>query len=69
MILGNYHDRLPTAYVKMSPVNQDNVKGIKAELKKKVAAKSNNPLLESYIESPNCIKEVFRISRILFKEQ
>jgi hypothetical protein len=68
MILGNYHDRLPTAYVKMSPVNQDKVKGIKAELKKKVAAKSNNPLLESYIETPNCIKEVFRISRILFKE-
>jgi hypothetical protein len=53
----------------MSPVNQDKFKGIKAELKKKVGAKSNNPLLESYIESPNCIKEVFRISRILFKEQ
>ena len=69
LILGNYHERLPTAYIKFSPVTPDKIKSIKAEMKKKLAAKSNNPLLESYMESPNCVKEVFRISRILFKEQ
>ena len=52
----------------MSPINQDKVKAIKAELKKKVVAKSNNQLLESYIETPNCTKDVFKISRILFKD-
>jgi len=37
-------------------------------LRRKVMVKSNNPFLESYIETPNCVKEVFRMSRILFKE-
>ena len=67
-ILGNYHEKLPTAYIKLTPVTPEKQKEIKAVIKKKMIARCNNPLLENYLETPNCIKEVFRISRILFKE-
>ena len=68
LILGNYHERLPTAFIKFSPVSNEKIEGIKAEIRMKINAKSNNPLLECYLESPTCVKEVFRLSRILFKE-
>jgi hypothetical protein len=35
----------------------------------KIAQKSNNHFLVSFLDSPNGIRDVFRISRILFKEQ
>lgn len=41
---------------------------IKQDIKKKLRATTNNLMLESVLESPNSVREVFKMSRILFKE-
>ena len=35
----------------------------------KIAEKSNNHFLSSALDTPNGIRDVFRLSRVLFKEQ
>jgi Holliday junction resolvasome RuvABC ATP-dependent DNA helicase subunit len=59
---------LPTACIKFSQVNPDQHSDIKNIIRKKIAAKSNNQFLETFLEAPNSVKEIFRLSRILFKE-
>lgn len=69
LILGNYHERLPTAMVKYKVIREAaEVNKIKELIRKKIKEKSNNQTLELYLENPNAIKEIFRLSRILFKE-
>lgn len=41
---------------------------IKDEIRKKLKATSNNQILEAFLESPNSVKEIFKMSRILFKD-
>ena len=43
-------------------------KEVKDILREKLAKVSKNHYLESFIDTPNSVKEVFRISRIFYKE-
>jgi hypothetical protein len=68
IILGNYHDRLPSACIKQTQVHADKFEGIKQEIRQRVRSRSNNHLLEAFLEAPNSVKEIFKLSRILFKD-
>lgn len=42
---------------------------MKDVLLQRLAEKSNNPFLASFLDTPNGIRDVFKLSRVLFKEQ
>jgi len=68
VLLGNYHVRKERAHVKY--INQMNaLNDVKKAIKRKLAEVSNNHFLETFLEAPNSLKEIFRLSRILFKDQ
>ena len=67
MLLGNYHNRRAGAHIKYLYVNND-YKAVKEEIREKVRKCSNNHFLETFLEAPNGLKEIFRLSRIFFKE-
>ena len=67
MLLGNYTDRRPGSHLKYLYMNHD-AKQVKAEIRDRIRKNSNNHFLESFLDAPNGLKEIFRLSRILFKE-
>lgn len=68
LILGNFHEREISAYFKYVN-NTDNKERVKDMIIQSIAEKSNNHFLASVLDTPNGISDVFRLSRILFKEQ
>ena len=67
MLLGNYHERRQGAHLKYLYMNSES-KQVKDEIRLKVRKCSNNHFLESFLDAPNGLKEIFRLSRVLFKE-
>lgn len=49
-------------------INEKQHASIKDIIRKKLHACSNNQFLDGFLESPNSLKEIFKLSRILFKE-
>lgn len=68
MIMGNFHENKASVYIKLIN-NTENKSKVKDIMMQKIAEKSNNHLLASVLDTPNGIRDVFRLSRILFKEQ
>jgi hypothetical protein len=72
MIVGNFHERPgPSAHqphAKFSNVT-DRKERVKDMIIQRLAEKSNNHFLTSFLDTPNGIRDVFRLSRILCKEQ
>jgi hypothetical protein len=68
MIMGNFHEKKASVYIKLinNTAHKARVKDI---IIQKLAEKSNNHFLTSTLDGPNGIRDVFRISRILYKEQ
>ena len=68
LIMGNFHEKKSSIYIKL--INNTENKGrVKDMMMQKIAEKSNNHFLNSALDTPNGIRDVFRLSRILFKEQ
>ena len=68
MIIGNFHEKSQSSYIKF--INNTENKGrVKDMIVQRIAEKSNNHFLASVLDSQNGIRDVFRLSRILFKEQ
>lgn len=67
MLLGNYHNRRSGAHIKYLYMNND-IKTLKEEIREKIRKCSNNHYLETFLDAPNGPKEIFRLSRIFFKE-
>jgi hypothetical protein len=44
------------------------MKEVRNEIREKLKRCSNNHFLESFLDAPNGLKEVFRLSRIFYKE-
>ena len=68
LIMGNFHERSTVSYFKYVN-NTDKPGKVKDMINQKIAAKSNNAFLGGVLDAPNGIRDVFRLSRILFKEQ
>lgn len=68
LIIGNYHEKKKSIYVKLIN-NTENQARVKDMMMQKIAANTNNDFLKSALDTPNGIRDVFRLSRILFKEQ
>ena len=68
MIIGNFHERQTSSYSKFVN-NTDKKERVKDMIIQKIAEKSNNHFLASILDTPNGIQDVFKLSRILFKEQ
>ena len=68
MIIGNFHERQTSSYSKFVN-NTDKKERVKDMIIQKIAEKSNNHFLASILDAPNGIQDVFKLSRILFKEQ
>ena len=68
MIIGNFHDKKNSVYIKLIN-NTDNKLRVKDIIMAKISERSNNHFLTSALDSPNGIRDVFRLSRILYKEQ
>jgi hypothetical protein len=68
MIMGNFHEKKASIYIKLIN-NTDHKARVKDMINQKIAEKSNNHFLTSALDSPNGVRDVFRLSRILFKEQ
>lgn len=68
MIIGNFHEKQSASYIKFIN-NTDKKERVKDMIIQKIAEKSNNHFLSSFLDTPNGIRDVFRLSRILFKEQ
>lgn len=58
---------MPEAHIKYSNFTGQE-KEVREEIRDKLKNVSNNHFLESFLDAPNGLKEVFRLSRILFKE-
>lgn len=72
MIVGNFHERAgPNAHLSHAKfINvTDRHERVKDMITQRLAEKSNNHFLTSYLDTPNGIRDVFRVSRILCKEQ
>ena len=67
LLLGNYHDRRPNSHVKYINVGSSQ-KEVKDQIRKKLRSISNNHFLELFLDAPNGVYELFRFSRILYKE-
>jgi len=68
MLLGNYHQRRYGSHIKYLYMNHE-IKEVRDEIREKIRKCSNNHFLETFLDAPNGPKEIFRLSRILFKEQ
>ena len=68
LVLGNYHQRRESAFVKYSLVKPSDIESVKEEIRKKLRVSSNNQLLEGMLESPNSVREIFKLSRLLYKD-
>lgn len=68
MIIGNFHERQTSSYIKLIN-NTEKKERVKDMIIQKIAEKSNNHFLASALDTPNGIRDVFKLSRILFKEQ
>ena len=68
LIMGNFHEKKSSIYIKLIN-NTENKARVKDMMMRKIAEKSNNHFLTSALDTPNGIRDVFRLSRILFKEQ
>ena len=68
LIMGNFHEKKSSIYIKLIN-NTENKARVKDMMMQKIAEKSNNHFLTSALDTPNGIRDVFRLSRILFKEQ
>ena len=68
LIMGNFHERQTSSYIKFIN-NTDKKERVKDMIIQKIAEKSNNHFLASVLDTTNGIRDVFRLSRILFKEQ
>jgi len=68
LVLGNYHERTQSIYIKY--VNQtSHLDKVRDVIMLRMAEKSNNHFLCSVLDSPTGVRDVFRLSRILFKQQ
>lgn len=68
LIMGNFHEKQVASYIKY--INYSDRKAtVKELLIEKLAEKSNNHFLMSFLDTPNGLRDVFKLSRILFKEQ
>lgn len=68
MVVGNYHEKQLINYIRC--VNQaNNLSRVKDMIHLKLSGATNNHFLLSVLDQPNGIRDVFRLSRILFKEQ
>ena len=67
LILGNFHDPEVSSYFKYVN-NTDKERHVRDRIVQKIADKSNNHFLASILQAPNGVSDVFRLSRILFKE-
>jgi len=72
MIVGNFHEKSSTNsqnwYAKFVN-NTERKERVKDMIIQRLAEKSNNHFLTSFLDTPNGIRDVFRLSRILCKEQ
>ena len=68
MIMGNFHEKKQSVYIKLIN-NTEQKSRVKDMMMQKIAEKSNNHFLSSALDTPNGVRDVFRLSRILFKEQ
>jgi hypothetical protein len=68
LIMGNFHEKKSSIYIKLIN-NTENKARVKDMMMQKIAEKSNNHFLTSALDTPNGIRDVFRLSRTLFKEQ
>lgn len=70
LILGNYHSRDPKEPMKMTNVSapHQRIEATQAILEK-CNSLSGNQLLQSLLDSPTGLNDLYRISRILFKEK
>ena len=67
MVIGNYHEKKEGSYIRYS--NQtENLDKVKDIITQKVAAATNNNFLCSTLDAPNGVRDIFRLSRILFKD-
>ena len=68
LIMGNFHEKKTSVYTKYIN-NTENAPRVKDMMMQKIAEKTNNHFLMSALDTPNGIRDVFRMSRILYKEQ
>jgi hypothetical protein len=68
LTLGNFHNRREAAFVKLSLVSKEEAKVAKESIISKLRDSTNNHLLEGILHTPHCLREVFKLSRLLFKE-
>ena len=72
MIVGNFHEKQAAnsnvTFAKFVN-NSERKERVKDMIIQRLAEKSNNHFLASYLDTPNGIRDVFRLSRILCKEQ
>lgn len=68
LVLGNFHKPEVAAYFKYVDYT-DKEHSVRDGIVQKIADKSNNHFLASILEAPGSVRDVFRLSRILFKEQ
>ena len=67
--MGNYHVREAKAHVKMTNITHPFYrKEAVKKIQEKVKEYTGNPMLQTLIDSPTGINDVYRISRIFFKE-
>lgn len=67
LLLGNYHDKVDGAHIKY--INYTNQrKEVKEKIREKLKKHSGNQYLEAFISAPNGLKEIFRMSRVFYKE-
>jgi hypothetical protein len=72
MIVGNFHEKAPAnSHVTFAKFvnNTERKERVKDMIIQRLAEKSNNHFLASYLDTPNGIRDVFRLSRILCKDQ
>lgn len=72
MIMGNFHEKpVPGSHSSHAKFvnNTERKERVKDMIIQRLAEKSNNHFLTSFLDTPNGIRDVFRLSRILCKEQ
>ena len=70
LIMGNYHDKTAESHVKMiSITTPEQIEMVKEKIIAKVTGNSGNQLLQLLLDAPSGLHDLYRISRIIFKEQ
>lgn len=67
LIIGNFHERQASSYIRYVN-NTEKLERVKDMLIQKIAEKTNNHFLASVLDTPNGVRDVFRLSRVLYKE-